>query len=116
MLTLRWPAGRRPRRPCALSVAPLPKSTPRGIRVNTISPASSSTQSFDKGSLAPAQKDNFVDGPSLAFRLAIRARPPKSIRGPLSGGHRLFVDDGPLVTSAVVTEGSLSKRALMNSG
>jgi Enoyl-(Acyl carrier protein) reductase len=36
--------------------------TPRGIRVNTISPGPIVTPILDKGGLTPAQKDNFIEG------------------------------------------------------
>jgi NAD(P)-dependent dehydrogenase (short-subunit alcohol dehydrogenase family) len=36
--------------------------TPRGIRVNTISPGPIITPILDKGGLTPAQKDNFIEG------------------------------------------------------
>ena len=52
--------------------------TPRGIRVNTISPGPIVTPILDKGGLTPAQKDNFIEGAKTRIRSAAPAHQPKS--------------------------------------
>jgi NAD(P)-dependent dehydrogenase (short-subunit alcohol dehydrogenase family) len=54
--------------------------TPRGIRVNTISPGPIITPILDKGGLTPAQKGNFIEGPRPASRSAAPIPQPKSPR------------------------------------
>jgi NAD(P)-dependent dehydrogenase (short-subunit alcohol dehydrogenase family) len=57
--------------------------TPRGIRVNTISPGPIITPILDKGGNTPAQKDSFIEGPRLASHSAVPAPSPSRRSSPL---------------------------------
>jgi NAD(P)-dependent dehydrogenase (short-subunit alcohol dehydrogenase family) len=75
--------------------------TPRGIRVNTISPGPIVTPIFDK-SLTPAQKDNFIEGAKTRIPLGRTGTATEVAAAALylaadatySTGAELFVDGG----------------------
>src|SRR6201987_67850 len=76
--------------------------TPRGIRVNTISPGPIIPPILDKGSLTPDQKDNFIEGAKTRIPLgrtgtaAEVAAPALYLPAdaPYTTGAELFVDGG----------------------
>jgi NAD(P)-dependent dehydrogenase (short-subunit alcohol dehydrogenase family) len=73
-------------RSCGRTIAK--ELTPRGIRVNTISPGPIVTPILDKGGLTPAQKDNLIEEARPAFRSAapaprLKSPPPPSTLRPM---------------------------------
>jgi len=76
--------------------------TPRGIRVNTISPGPIITPILDKGGLTPAQKDNFIEGAKTRISLGRTGTAAEVAAAALylatdatyTTGAELFVDGG----------------------
>ena len=85
------------------SAARSPKElTPRGIRVNTISPGPIVTPILEKGGLTPAQKDNFIEGAKTRIPLGRTGTAAEVAAAALylaadatyTTGAELFVDGG----------------------
>src|SRR3984957_15165574 len=76
--------------------------TPRGIRVNTISPGPIATPILDKGGLTVAQKDNFIEGAKTRIPLGRTGTAAEVAAAALylaadatyTTGAELFVDGG----------------------
>ena len=76
--------------------------TPRGIRVNTISPGPILTPILDKNGFTPAQKDAFVEGAKTRIPLGRTGEAEEVARAALylaadatyTTGAELFVDGG----------------------
>jgi NAD(P)-dependent dehydrogenase (short-subunit alcohol dehydrogenase family) len=76
--------------------------TPRGIRVNTISPGPIITPILDKGGLTPAQKDSFIEGAKTRIPLGRTGTAAEVAAAALylaadatyTTGAELFVDGG----------------------
>jgi NAD(P)-dependent dehydrogenase (short-subunit alcohol dehydrogenase family) len=76
--------------------------TPRGIRVNTVSPGPIVTPILDKGGLTAAQKDNFIEGAKTRIPLGRTGTSAEVAAAALylaadatySTGAELFVDGG----------------------
>src|SRR5271154_6216562 len=76
--------------------------TPRGIRVNTISPGPIITPILDKGGLTPAQKESFIEGAKTRIPLGRTGTPAEVAAAALylaadatyTTGAELFVDGG----------------------
>ncbi|QUD86300.1 SDR family oxidoreductase [Phenylobacterium montanum] len=76
--------------------------TPRGIRVNTVSPGPVVTPILDRGGLTPAQKEAFIEGAKARIPLGRTGEPEEVARAALylaadatyTTGAELFVDGG----------------------